>query len=489
VTVRSSATREVLGGSARVFMAEALILPTALVTAGFLTRRLGPSDYGLLTLSTAIVVWLEWTLTALFARASVKLVADADDWRPAGAAVLRLFGASGVAGALVLWMVAAPIASLMHEPSLARYLRILALDVPLFMLSQAHLQILVGTGAYTSRAIVAASRWTVRMVLVISLVAAGLSIDGALLGILGSSVVELLVARRFVRPTMRSAHGSARALWSLALPLFVAAMSMRLFDKLDLFTLKALGGSAALAGQYGAAQNLTIIPGLVALSLASLLISTLSRSLRAGDEAGARALARNALRGVLLLFPFAGMTAGAATAVTVVIFGRHFAPAGPMLALLIFGAIVIVMMSTISAILVAKGKAAWTMYMALPIPLAALVAHLAIIPLYGALGAAAVTVGVAALGAAIALAAMYRAWRVLPPAGTALRALIVTVLAYALAAWWGATGVGVVIEIAVIALLIPAALWAFGEFSPSERAALVALLRRPRLDAVPAEPR
>jgi hypothetical protein len=45
----------------------------------------------------------------------------------------------------------------MHEPSLARHIRVLALDVPLFMLTQAHQQVLVGTGAYARRATVAAS--------------------------------------------------------------------------------------------------------------------------------------------------------------------------------------------------------------------------------------------------------------------------------------------------------------------------------------------
>ena len=489
MTSRSSATREVLGGSARVFIAESLILPTALVTAGFLTRRLGPSAYGILTLATAIVAWIEWTLTALFARASVKLVADADDWRPAGAAVLRLFGATGLIGAIALWSAATPIASLMHEPSLGRYLRLLALDIPLFMLSQAHLQILVGTGAYTTRATVAVWRWTTRMMLVIGFVAAGLSIDGAILGILGASAIELIVARWFVKPTLRHSNGAERALWSLALPLFVAAMSMRLFDKLDLFTLKALGGSAALAGQYGAAQNLTIIPGLVALSLATLLISTLSRSMRAGDAAGARTLARNALRGVLLLFPFAGMTAAAATAVSTVIFGREFAPTGPLLSLLIFGAIATVMISTVSAMLTAAGRATWTMYVALPIPLVAVIAHLLVIPRLGAMGAATVTLSVAIGGAVLALIAMYRAWRVLPPLGTTLRALVVTVLAYAMAAVWDASGAAVVVEILVISMLIPVAFAALGELSPDERASIRALVRRPRLSAVSAEQR
>ena len=190
-----SATREVVGGSARVFIAEAISLPTGLVTAAYLARQLGPSGYGVFTLAVAIVGWMEWTLTSLFARASVRVVADADDWRPAAAIVLRIYAVSGAVGLAILWGAAGPLATVMHEPTLTRHVRVLALDVPLFMLSQAHQQILVGTGAYGARAIVGAWRWTARLVLVLVLVGAGLSIDGGLAAIVGASVIELIAVR------------------------------------------------------------------------------------------------------------------------------------------------------------------------------------------------------------------------------------------------------------------------------------------------------
>ena len=118
----SSATKEVFGGSARVFIAEAISLPTGLITAAFLARRFGPDGYGVFTLTMAIVAWLEWTLASLFARAAVKLVADAEDWRPAGAVTLRMYGAGGLVGFAALWLSAMPLAALMHEPSLTRHL-------------------------------------------------------------------------------------------------------------------------------------------------------------------------------------------------------------------------------------------------------------------------------------------------------------------------------------------------------------------------------
>ena len=66
MTVRkTSATREVFGGSTRVFVAEALALPTGLVTAAILARLFRPEGYGLFTLTMAIVAWLDWTLAAL----------------------------------------------------------------------------------------------------------------------------------------------------------------------------------------------------------------------------------------------------------------------------------------------------------------------------------------------------------------------------------------------------------------------------------------
>lgn len=475
-----SATGEVFGGSARVFAAEAIALPTALVAAGFLTRRLGPGDYGVFTLTTALVAWLEWTLTSLFARASVKLVADADDWRPAGAVVLRLFGAAGLLGLVALWVAAPLLAALMHEPSLARHLRLFALDVPLFMLSQAHQQVLVGTGAYARRATVAAWRWTSRMVLVVAFVAGGFSVDGAIVGVLGASVVELIVARRFVRPTLRAAgDADARALWTYGLPLFGAAITLRLFDKLDLFALKALGGSAALAGVYGAAQNLTIIPGLIALSVTSLLLSTLSRSVRVGDDAGARALVRNALRGVLLLFPFAGVASGAATGIATLIFGAAFAATGPLLAVLIFGAIAMVMVSVASALLTAGGRASWTLMAALPVAPLALAGYVVAIPRFGAEGAAAVTASAAGIGALLALVAVRRAWGMGPPLGTAVRAAVATALAITLGTRWQTTGGMVVVEVGVLSLVVAVVLVALGELSVRERAMVAAVIARP----------
>jgi len=51
--------------------------------------------------------------------------------------------------------------------------------------------ILAGLGAYTPRAWVTVARWTTRLVLIVSFVVAGFSVNGAILGTIGASIIEL----------------------------------------------------------------------------------------------------------------------------------------------------------------------------------------------------------------------------------------------------------------------------------------------------------
>src|SRR5262245_28273203 len=104
VSQSAPSTRHTVAGTVRVFLAEGLVIPTGLLTAAYLARRLGPDGYGLFTVAAALVAWVEWSLTALFARASVKFVADSRDWQPIGATILSVHLFVSVAAALLLWL-------------------------------------------------------------------------------------------------------------------------------------------------------------------------------------------------------------------------------------------------------------------------------------------------------------------------------------------------------------------------------------------------
>lgn len=461
--------RHILGGTVRIFLAEALFPLTGLVTAIFLTRRLGPEGYGLFTLVATLVAWVEGSLTALFARATLKLVAEAEDWQPVGAAIVRWHLAVGVGAALLLWALAPPIAALSDEPALTSYLRVFALDIPLYCLAHAHRNILVGVGGFHQRALVSAGRWVARLLLIVVLVELGLSVHGAILGSIGASLVEFGIGRLYIRPALlRGSSFPLRRLWIDTGPLFLSALSLALYNKLDLFALKMLGGTTEQAGLYGAAQNLTVAPGIFALSFSPLLLSTLSRVLRTEDRRYAQGIGRDAMRLVVVLLPFAGMTAGAAPEIIGAIFGSTFLPAAPLLAVLMFGALALVMISVTTAILTAAGKPGWTFAITGPMVPLAVIGHLLLVPQLGAIGAALVTALFAGLGALSAMAAVYYLWQVFPPLGTVGRSVMVCGVALALAAFWPAPGALLLVKLPVIAVFIGLAFLVLGEFSARE---------------------
>jgi hypothetical protein len=76
--------RHLVDGTVRVFIAGLLFPLTGIITAAFLNRRLGPEGYGLLTLSATLVGWIELGINSFFARATIKFVAEAENWRSIG---------------------------------------------------------------------------------------------------------------------------------------------------------------------------------------------------------------------------------------------------------------------------------------------------------------------------------------------------------------------------------------------------------------------
>lgn len=461
--------RHLADGTVRSLLAEALILPTGLITVAFLTRRLGPQAFGLFTLAAAVVAWIEWSINAVFSRATIKLVGEVEDWRPVGSTVMRLQLATSGGATVLVWLLAGYLAALFAEPVLATYLRLFALDIPFFTLARVHRQILIGIGEFQRPALATAGRWIGRLVLIVVLVELGLSVQGAILGSIGASIVELAIGRVYVRPSFSDrASLPPRRVWDYAVPLSLFALSLRLFDRLDLFALKVMGGTAVQAGIYGAAQNLSLLPGIFALSLSPLLLSELGRTLRAGDGASARAMGRNAMRLVIGLLPFAGLIAGAAPEIVSLVFGVMFLPAAPLLSLLIFAALAFAMISVATAILTAAGKPGWSFAVAGPLPPLALVGHLLLIPRLGAIGAALVATVTAGLGALGAVAAVYRLWRVLPPVWTLYRSLLVCGCVYALAVFWPAQGLMVVLKLSLAGFMIGLFYFFLGEFTPRE---------------------
>ena len=467
-----------LSVSTLVFLAEALAVPTGLITAGFLSRKLGTSDYGLLTLCGTIVSWIEWSVASVLGRASIKFVSEAADWRPVAAGLVRWHLILGIAAAVAVWFLAAPLEVMLDEPGLTPLMRLMSFGIPIFSVSQAHRNMLAGKGDFRGRAASVAGRWLVRLGLMLLFVGAGFSTSGAAMAVIGATLAELLICRISIRPAFFGPCPPMRNLWAFALPLFLAGLSLRVFEKLDLLALKALGGTSEQAGLYGAAQNLALLPGLISMSFGPVFLSMIVRELSQGNIEGARGLARDTLRTVVLMFPLSGIIAGCAAEIVRLIFGDAFVPAAPILGLLIFGSSAMLILAVTSCILVAVDRADLVLKLSLPLVPLALIGHFFAVPLLGAPGAAIVTALGASLAAASQLIVVHFYWGILPSPATFARAALVSVLAGVLTAIVPAPGALLFLKLPIACLISLLGLYALREFSPEEITAARALLPR-----------
>ena len=475
----TSMTSQLLSGTTWITLAEGLLLPTGFITLTFLTRQLGADGYGLFALSATFITWIEWGINSVFSRTTIKFVSAASDQSGIATAVLRAQLGVGLVAAFIVILMAPGIATLLHEPALTDLLRLFALEIPLVNLAQAHQNILTGLGKFNARAIATAVRWVTRLVFILCLVKMGLAIPGAILGSIAAMLADLVICRLYIRPSLwQSSDFPMQALAGYAVPLFMAALALRLYAKLDLIALKALGGTAEQAGIYAVAQNLALFGGLMSPALAPVLIATVSRLTSQGEFGRVKTLSREAMRVVILHLPFAALLVGSAKEMMPWLFGERFVTAAPIFSALIFATIGTVMIGVTSAILVASDKPHWTAVLSVPMPIVALIGHWFLIPHFGAMGASITTLLVASMGALAGISAVYKQWRVFPPGMTLCRSFLVSFVFFFVSKYWAATGYHLLLKLPVLGLVVILVLLLLGEISKRDREILLSLFQR-----------
>lgn len=436
-------------GALWIFLARALILPTGFVTAVYLTRRLGPVDYGLFALVSRLVTWLEWLGGAPFAEVTVKLTGENADWKTVGRTALRLYLVTGLFIAGTLAAGAPLLADTLGAPSLSRYLRLYALDLPLFLIAQAHAQVLVGRGLFAARSTTIVARLLTRLCAMLLLVELGWGVHGAIAAMLLASVAELTTACRYNRLPLGSGPCLAtRRLLVMSLPIFVAALSVQLL-RLDILLVQMLGPSNADTGYYGAALNLTILLAILSNALGPPLLYTLSVLGAQARVAEARAIAATCLRLPLLLFPLVVLAAAVSEDLVPLVFGAPYRPAAVLFALLLLAALGQFALQLAGVLLIAGNRSGWAMAANLPLVPLALCLHLWSIPRMGAIGAALTTAGLLAVGGAVSVAIALRCWRLNLPRGAVGKSLLTGAAVGALALAWPTQGAWVLAELVV----------------------------------------
>jgi O-antigen/teichoic acid export membrane protein len=455
-----------------------MVFPAGLVTAAFLTRHLGAADYGRLSLLYAVLAPVVWIASTTFAgRLGVALLSEREKWSGTAAALLRANLAIGVVVAVGFGLAAEPIARAVGVPDLASLLWLGGVEIALAPVTRIHRDALIARGDYSWPAFATAAFQLTRLALVLSLVAAGWSLQGVILANLGARMVEGAVCLSRLRlPLGGASRGWFGPIRSQAWSLLGYALCLQLFNRADLLMLGLLDAPADDLGRYGAAQNLAQVPGLLALVLSPLIVSALRHHELSGHAGGVASLRDRSTRLAIAAWAFAGPVAGGAARLAALLFGEAYRPAGPMLGLLGIGAGGGLALSVLSAHQVAARRYATPLRAVIPMLIVALGLQAILIPRYGGIGAAWATAAGGVLAALIAQTFDRRA--ALPARGLDLARMIGGGAAgYLTTDLVGRAGLPAPFDIVAGFLVTAAALLALGLISKAEVEALVAQLR------------
>jgi len=471
--------RRAAAGTLQFLSVQVLALPVGLFIAAFVTRVLGPELYGLFVTASSIVVWIELSASLGFRSTTVKFVAESTDWRGVASTLLQVQLVIGVVAAGLLVVISPTLASWLGSPELTTYLRLFAVEIPVFTVGHLLSSVLIGRGRFGQAALVLAVGWAGRLILVLVLLGLGFSITGAILAVIGSSVGQVIVALIFARPALSRRFAiSLREVAGYVMPLLGYGMAMRLYTRVDLLAVKAWAGTAQAAGFYGAAQNLTTTPlAMLATSFSPLLLATVSQLSREGQIRVSQATTRQAMRLVLCLLPFGGLLAGAASEIVLAIYGHQYLASAPLVALLVFGGLALTMIRISASVLIAEARPGWPLALSGPLVAALLGACLLLVPRFGAVGAASSAAALASLGAGISVWGVYRRTGVAPSLATIVRVGVTTMIAYTLASAWPTPGAWVVLKLAAVSAIIVACLFLLKELTAQDLAFVRSLLR------------
>jgi O-antigen/teichoic acid export membrane protein len=291
-------------------------------------------------------------------------------------------------------------------------------------------------------------------------------VTGGILGSLGGLLTALLVTRCYVRSRLLGSFAlSRRELLAGTMAPFVAGVGVQLFIRVDLLVVKALSDTAESAGLYGAAQSLMLGLSILVAAASPVLLATLTRTLQQGDQEGARLVASQAIRLVLLATPLAGAILGSGWEIAALLFGPRFAPAGPQVGMLVFAGLGVVMISVTTAILYAIGGPERLLWLLGSLPLVASLCHLAVVPVWGAVAAAICTAVLSWLAAGTLMRGVYLRAHITPTRTTFLRSGVATLASFLLSVLWPSTGAWVLVEMVTVAGAALALLTGLGELT------------------------
>ena len=505
------------------------IVASALLALG-LPRFLGPHLFGEFKVVSSFISILNMVLIVGTIQTVSRLVSEDEGCARAlrrRALTIQLVVGGGIA---LLVLALAPIIAggLFNDPTLTLYLRVGVGVTFLYALYAVWVGLLNGLKRFAAQASLDILFSTLKIGLIVGLVLLGFGVLGAFVGFVTASAITVaasaIVVSRVLPPSTSPAP-SVRKIAALLTPLLLSTLMINLMLQIDVLAIKGamhpliadylgsgegkerldgllatLGttgspeltaaftksGTDRLAGLYGAAKNVSLLPYQATFALTFVVFPLMSRAAFSDDRDRAKGYVRQALRFTLVLGgALAVVLASTARPILSILLGPGYASASTALVILLVSTVALALLVLCITILNAAGAeraALGASAATVACGFVLLIGLLRTTPDLGSaplLRAAIATAGSIATGFLVVGWLVYRRIGAFAPAATALRVVGIGGALIGLATLWPVTGfLGLVAKAATIGVLFLLGLAITGELTAADRSAIGRIVGR-----------
>ena len=396
-----------------VFAGSIVVLILHFFQKPILARYLGPAGLGLFSMAIMLAGIIELIAAFGIDSALTKYVAEYKG-KEQKEKLYSLFSSAfitiliiGIITSLALFVFSNTFASIFNMPSLSLLLKIYALVFPFSLIYGIIISFFNGIREMRYHAFFSILQASLALSFILVFLMIGLRVEGAVLGIVFAIIVTVSVAmvimKRFVRFTFSDYKKSTKMLASFGSRLIGANMIAQVYYYIDTLMIGYFLTSTDV-GYYAVAISLSRFFWLVPRAMATVAYPAISEYWAKKDIQAINKLVDKSTKYSACILVFAGMSVILfAKDVITFLFTSEFLPAVLPLTILIIGTVTSGILRSIGGIFASAGKVDLVLKMSPIAPTADILLNIALIPIYGIIGAATATTAAYVLSVGISL--------------------------------------------------------------------------------------
>ena len=379
-------------GTLYLMLAHAVYLASSYAIHFGLGRYLGPEAYGTYGVVLALMTTVNLFLTTGFPQAASMHIAAGNATLSSVIRSSRRVQTLFTAIVFGLYLgLSGHIARLLGDAELTPYIRLSAAAVPFYALYAIYSDgYLNGLREFGKQSKAMAFSSIARLLAVLTLVALGFGVRGAILGYLAAAVIGWTLAWWYLGPIQRDlpSFGVGKIL-RFGVPATLFSAMVYLLMSVDLFAVKAFNVGEADTGYYTAAATVAKVPYFIFGALASTLLPSISRAISGGDAELTGHYIRQSMRYMLLLLtPTVLIISATSGGLISLVYSADYAETARPLEILAFGLACLTVFFVLAHVVMGSGRPHVAFGLAAAMVAIDIVMNVLLVPRYGLTGAA-----------------------------------------------------------------------------------------------------